>query len=394
MIRFCDGFDLCTYTGAALKYNGYNATFNQGQMITGRDGLGQALWLFNTAFGEANYTVILDAQSTYGFNMDWQWSAGSPSTREWYRIGYLGTTLLSLRYRPDGTMDILGPLGAVLVNTVATSTTFTPGVYCTLELVAAFGTSGTVSLFKNGVLAATKSGVNFGSVLPDRHTFRFQGFGPPGIVLDNLIIWDGQSGDPFTGQYGRQRILSIEPAADLQAGEWSPSVPGPSFAMVDDNPSSSGGSPNGDINYLLALGTGPDAVFSMAKSDCSGLVLALAWNACARPDPTSANPLLDFVYIPALATLTVGNQRVAAVGHLNPDAPFATIDYFTYQVISKTNPVSGSNWQDTEISDGAFGCGAVATPQVRMTAFYLEKIIDLTGKPFNCGGGPTSFGGS
>src|SRR5580658_5685975 len=99
---------------------------------------------------------------------------------------------------------------------------------------------------------------------PDTLGFQMSGFGPPGIIIDNYIVWDGQPGDPFTGQYGRQRILTSEPTADLQPSEWTPSTPGPSFAMVDDQPLTAGGSPDGDATCLTATGTGPDAVFDMA----------------------------------------------------------------------------------------------------------------------------------
>lgn len=395
MIRFTFGGDLCSYGGAALAFNAFNKTFNQGAMIAGRDGLGQALWLFNTAFGQCNYEIALDPQSTWGFNMDWQQSGGAPIVQEWFRISIGATVILSLITKADGTMDIVGPLGAVLRNTGTTGTTFTPGQYCTLELKATFGTSGVVELRKNGVTAAITSTVNFGAVLPDHITvLRFAGFGPPGFIVDNVIVWDGQPGDPFTGFYGRQRILSILPVADLQGGEWQPSSPGPSFAMVNDGPLSAGGSPNGDTNYLLALGTGPDAVFTMDKSDCSGLILALSFNACTRPDPTSATPSFDFVYVPVLATIVVGHKIIAAVGQWNTDAPVATKDYLDYQAVVPLNPVSSSGWLDAEIASGAFGVGASATPQQRLTAFYLEKVIDLTGKPFDCGGaGIYSFGG-
>lgn len=393
MMRHTDGFDLATYQGAILKYKGYNATFNQGAMVAGRDGIGQALELFNTAFGEANYIVPLDAQSLWGFNMDWQWSGGTQPDMEWYRIAIGATVLLSLMTRTDGTMDILGPSGTLLVNTGSTSTGFQPGVWSTLELKVQFGVSGSVELRKNGVTAAVKSAVNFGATLPDTHTvLRLEGFGPPGFIIDNLIVWDGQTraGDPFNDFYGRQRILSIEPDADLQPGEWQPSTPGPSVNMVADDPSTPGGSPDGDLTYLLAQATGPDAVFEMASSPCSGLILGLIWNACMRPDPNTATPGVDFVFIPRLSTLVVGHQTVTAAGDLT-EVP-ALLDYLTYQVITSQNPDTMTGWQDTDISDGSFGVGASASPQLRLTAFYLEKLIDLTGKPFNCGGGTYSFG--
>lgn len=385
MIRATRGFDECDYNGAALSFAGFTRTFNQGSMVTGRDGIGQALFVENTAFGTVNYIDIFDSQSTWGFNMDFQWSGGSQPNMVWYTIGYLGTVLFSLKLRADGTMDLLDSLGSVLVNTGSTSTGFSPGQYCTLELKVSFGVSGTASLWKNGVLAANKNAINFGSTLPDRMGFQMTGFGPPGLIIDNYLIYDGQPG--FNGQYGRQRILSILPTADLQGGEWLPTPPGPSFATVNDHNGSTGGSPNGDVNYIKGQATGPDAVFTMAASPCSGLILGLSWNACARPDPTVGTPGLDFVYIPTLVTIVVGHKPVTAVGQLNPDAPVATDNYFTYQVPKETNPNTSSGWLDQEIPDGAFGVGASASPDQRVTAFYLEKVIDLTGKPFDCGGG-------
>lgn len=388
MIRFADGFDLCGYFPGALKYAGYNNGFNQGVMATGRDGIGQALSIENNAFGQVIYESILDQQSRWGFNMDWQWSGGVQPEIVWYTIGFFGTVLLSLQLKGDGTMDILGPSLSLLVNTGSTGTTFQPGEWNTLELVCNFGTSGDVTLWSNGVLAATKSGVNFGATLPDRLGFQQSGFGPPGQIIDNYIVFDGQPG-AITGQRGRCRILSSEPVADLQGGEWNPSTPGPSFVMVDDGPATSGGSPDGDDTYLLALATGPDAVFEMAGTDCSGLILALAWNACMRPDPVTAMPSVNYVYAPA-ATLAVGTGTVIATGAFT-NSPFACDNYFTYQQVVEQNPVSTSNWTDADIANGTFGMGAAAAPQVRMTAFYLEKIIDLTGMPFECGGGPYAF---
>lgn len=391
MIRLTDGFDLCTYFPAAVKYSAFQRTFNQGSLITGRDGIGQALWIENCAFGSVQYLSKIDPQSTWGFNMDWQWSSGIQPTIIWYTIGYLSTTLFSLRLRPDGSMDLLGPGNALLVNTVAQKgIAFAPATWYTLELKVTFGTSGTAQLWQNGVLAAQATGIDFGTTNPDTLGFGFSGFGPPGPIIDNYVVWDGQSGDPFTGQYGRQRILSSEPIADLQSGEWTPSTPGPSFAMVDDSPSTAAGSPDGDTTFLAALPTGPDAVFEMAATPCSGLILSLAWNACMRPNPLTATPSVDFVYYPN-AVQVVGNKNLAAVGDLNPDAPVALQNYFTYQVPVPQNPATMTNWTDQDIANGTFGVGAAASPQVNLTAFYLEKVIDLTGKPYECGGGPITF---
>jgi hypothetical protein len=392
VIRLTDGFDLCSYFGAALKYNQFNRTFNQGAMIAGRDGIGQALWIQNTAFGIVNYSAKFDSQNVWGFNMDWQWSGGSQPDMVWYQISIGGSDVLfSLRLRSDGTMDLLGPLGSTLANTGSTSTGFAPGQWCTLELKVTFGTAGQAELRKNGVRAAITPAVNFGATLPDTHSFGMEDFGPPGPVLDNLIIWDGQAGDPFTTFYGRQRILSSEPIADLQPGEWQPSTPGPSYPMVDDHNGIPGSSPDGDTTYLEALATGPDAVFEMQATPCSGLILALVWNACMRPDPNTAVPGVDMVFIPLLSTIVVGHASVAGVGYLNPDLPAATIDYLTYQGIVATNPQTGSNWGDQDIANATFGVGAAAAPQVRLTAFYLEKVIDLTGLPFECGGGSYAY---
>lgn len=392
MIRRTHGFDTCDYNGAALGFAGFNRTFNQGSVVTGRDGIGQALWIENCAFGSVQFLDIIDPQSTWGFNMDWQWSGGTQPTMVWYTIGFLSTTLFSLRLKPDGSMDLLGPGNALLANTFAQKgITFQPGQWCTLELMVNFGSSGSAYLWQNGTLAAEVTGIGFGTTDPDTLGIQQSGFGPPGSVIDNYIIWDGQPGDPFTGQYGRQRILTNLPNADLQPGEWTPSTPGPSFAMVDDDyPVTAGGSPDGDATCLAALATGPDAVFEMAATPCSGLILSLVWNACMRPNPLTSTPSVDMVYYPAMVEV-VGNVNVAAVGYLNPDAPAATENYFTYQQPVPQNPVSMTNWTDQDIANGTFGVGAAAAPQVNLTAFYLEKVIDLTGKPYECGGGPVTF---
>jgi len=129
----------------------------------------------------------------------------------------------------------------------------------------------------------------------------------------------------------------------------------------------------------------------MASSDCSGLILALVWNACMRPDPNTATPGVDFVFVPRLSTLVVGHDTVASGGDLT-SIP-ALLDYLTYQVITTENPDTGVGWQDVDISNSSYGIGASASPQVRMTAFYLEKVVDLTGKPFDCSHGSYAYAG-
>ena len=111
MLRRTHGFDLCDGNGAVLFFDSYEASFMQDSMVTGRDGLGQAIWLFNTAFGEADFLDELDPQPIWGFHMDYQMSGtvvgGASPEMEFYRIyNDTGTPIMSLYQRGDGLMEI------------------------------------------------------------------------------------------------------------------------------------------------------------------------------------------------------------------------------------------------------------------------------------------------
>jgi hypothetical protein len=93
MIRFVDGFDLCSFGQCSpVKYNGYQVSFSQGRMLNGRDNVGQAIAIENSAFGEVFYETILDSQPVWGFHMDFQWEQSPFVAMQWYRIGGLAGT--------------------------------------------------------------------------------------------------------------------------------------------------------------------------------------------------------------------------------------------------------------------------------------------------------------
>ncbi len=387
MIRFVDGFDLCDFSvGSPLKYPGYQVTFSQGRMIAGRDNVGRAIAIENSAFGEVFYETILDSQPVWGFHMDFQWEQAPFVAMQWYRIGGLAGTAFALNLRTYGKMDLIGPLGSVLATT---SAPFAVGTFSTLELKVQFSHTGRVELRNNGVTVAAVN-VDFGTFadnpLPDRMGFHYQAFAKQGLVIDNYVVWDGQvvAGDPFHDFYGRVQVQTLRASLDATSG-WTPKTGNSDVAMVFD--SSPSPSPDGDTTYIAPTGTGTDALLDMAAPDCVGLIIALAFNVCAKPTAPS-NPTIDLVCQLNGPTQVVGNVSPQPVGNLNPFNPVSMVDYLTYQVIVLNSPATGAVWNSQEIADGSFGVGASANTDVRVTAFYLEQVIDLTGRAFDCGGGP------
>lgn len=391
-LRKFDGFDAVSGATCMLKYPGTFINFLQASAIAGRPGPvssgpnGNSIFLFNTAFGEANFTDILDAQSTWGIHMDFRmWNNGLGASYpdvEWYRIGNASQTMLALRQRTDGKMDVRSyDSHGVLTTLLTTAFVFPPNDFITLELLATFGTSGTWELRVAGNNVIGSGAHNFGTALPDRLTYRFQGFGPPGPNLDNYVIQDGSAG-PIE-HLGPARITTLSPVADL-TGTWSRNGPGSLFGAISDL-----GGPDGDVTYLTPGALSARTGFQVRKSPCFGLNLGLAVNICGRPNggsphvgPTVRERAATNLILPELLLTDQGTS-------LSTDPNLR--GYGTYQVITTQSFETGGPWTDSRISNSAWGFDADnSVPGERVTQFYLEKLTTLLLKPFDCGG-PSAY---
>lgn len=383
-LRGVDGFDCCDYQQADVKYNSYFGTFNQGNIVPGRRS-GNALQILNTAFGESNWTVALGSQNTWGIHMDVSFAGFQ--AMEFFRISAGATTILALRTRPNGLIDIYAR--GVLAMTA--SQALIAGVWNTLELRIDVGAVNRAELRYNGTAVAA-GGVNWGSptLIPDRVSFRFAGF-PPGYTIDNYVIWDGQTTDPYSDFLGPVNVDTLLPVSDASApGAWTPSSGTTLWQMVADHQGISGGAPDGDLSYITP-GPTYDALFALSASPCIGKVLAVALNACSRP--IIGNQTLQFLFQgtgPERNLGTVLTKPAGTWGAPGSGIPVALVNYATYQVLAALNPDTAAGWIDQEINNGSWGVGAAGTPQ-RVSAVYLEKLTSMTPQPYNCGSGNYSF---
>jgi hypothetical protein len=390
MLRRTHGFDLCDGNGAVLFFDSYEASFMQDSMVTGRDGLGQAIWLFNTAFGEADFLDELDPQPIWGFHMDYQMSGtvvgGASPEMEFYRIyNDTGTPIMSLYQRGDGLMEIWNNGGSIAVSNILYP--FVPGTWATLELYGTFsiGSDNTIELRQNGVQIAKVTGVNWGiagtAEFPYIMGFRWAGFGPPGIQVDNYIVYDGQVDGPqaiatFTG---RVRITSLYPQSELQTA-WLRNANVVNYPNVADRPDAGySGVPDGNGTYIYPPPSEADQFFGIGRSPCYGLVLGLSVNFVAAPQDES------YCTCDVLLQEQGTNYDLAEFDMDGPSNDGEAPGYSGYQVCLETSPATSTNFVDGEISSAFWGLGSTVGTDFLVTQFFLEKVVDLTGKPYTCG---------
>lgn len=411
MLLLIDGFDLVDATGAPMKYNAFFTQFLQQQMLAGRPGPansgppGQSLWIFNSAFGDADYFIIPPAGffgGVIGFHMDIAFRTTAQNrTRdlvdlnlEFFRV-MAGPTLLfslsTLAGDTNGRLTAIGSGGGTL------------GVYggpiyydtwYTLEAKIRCGASGgfEVRINRSTVL----SGPSFTSLPPDRAGFLQKFFGPPGPNIDNYVLWDANPSDGFSDFLGPCRVTSYFPIMDIGSG-WIPTPQHTATGAVSDVPGVSAQSPDGDLSYAIANGAGARQLFTMSQvagaqavSPCFGKNLALAINACVRPtdDNTPSHQGFDLLARPRVTVFPIASVRPVAVGEqfMRGFHPNLT-DYAIYQAIAAKSPESAGVWTDVEIASAAFGLQLHAVvPDTRWTQFNVEKLTTtIPGVPFSCG---------
>ena len=433
MIRFVDGFDVCGETGSLMKYNGFVAhdSFLQVGIVTGypspasppaKSGPypGQAQWLVNTAFGQGNVQKIFTepppSSGIWGAIFYWKMlpagfgpfsgpaAPGINPFMDWYRISNSSQDVVVFRVLPDGTWQIRDRHA----NIVHTTQSFTMGQWYRVEFKFQFP-SGTWELRIDGTKDGGDANYNWDiSTIPDRFNHRWQGFGPPGIVMDDYVIWDGDTTetDKNNDFLGPIRITTIWPIKDVNDG-WSHvigrstgSAPASGAFACQDLPFAYGGgpaesgdnSPDGDLTYIFPNGVGANQLFQMLQSPCFGRNLAIAvnWNA----KPVGATQATDAVCRITRSLRNLGFKTLTDVGNQFQQFIPAQFGYQTYQVISTVSTETNTFWTDAEINNGSWGVQVHVgtTPNQRVSQFYIEKVTALDGRSFTCGGGgPYSF---
>lgn len=379
MIRLIDGFDLVDFFNAALPYQINSGIFEQGQMLAGQTPGGQSWWIFNTGFGEADFTVILDNQPTWCINLWFRplTSATDPQTQVWrdvifYEIGDVLGTTFDLRQRTDGTVQFRSATVPVAI--------FGPVVVGLWTAVQIKVTATAWTLKVNGVQVGT--GVPGLWRQPDRFTFRWDN--AAGLNLDHYVLNDGQGVQNNDFLPYPWRVDTAYPLAIVQNG-WGVHGQTDALKCVYDRfgfPPSEGEYPDGDLGYLQPTGIDQLALFQMTDLPCVGRVLAATLNVVAKPTASTQQVKLvvEEASLHVLSEPSVVGRSIQVPG----SRPELT-DYVTYQAITETDTEAGTGWTVGAVNRAAWGVKS-DTIGVRVTQIFVSLVSTTNpAVSFDCG---------
>lgn len=380
MIRHVDGFDVSVFDLSGLPYTINLGIFAQGGVVLPQAGNGQSWWIFNTAFGSAEYLKVLDPQSVWIVNLWFRAlvAATGPQTQTWvastfYKIQDAVGTLFDLRQLTTGHVLLRGSLGETLLDMGP----FPVGDWVALQVKVSAG-AWTVKV--NGVTAGT--GVPGVFRNPDRFMHRWAG--GAGFNLDHYVICDGTGTENNDFLPYPWRVDSMYGFATIQ-NAWTVRVRADALQCIYDHLNAPSGAtfyPDGELGYLKPTAGGQRALFQMIDSPCVGRVLGLALSVVAKP--TTGTPTVQLIVkqtaVAMLAQPTLGARAVELPGRPELD------DYFTYQGISETQPEGGERWTDGKINEASWGVEADSA-DVHVTQIFVQKVTttDLTFS-YDCGG--------
>ncbi len=382
-LLFTDGFDICDFITSTLKYPGSSLSgIFQGTIQTGVDSAGMRS-IDNTGGSLASLPRSFGTQSKVIWCEHFGIFATGFTQQTWVIIGASGTPILQLQIQNDGTIQLQDGSGGLLSTTPAISLS----TMYWIEMNAIYGTSAEIEVWL-GLAGATPTrvihltGVNLGSTMPDRYTITWSSPSAYRLREDNVQVY---SFDALTDRNGPAAVTG--------------QIVG---ALVNSN---------------------QRLTFNPKTSPCRGLVLGVALDLCAKP--VSGTPSLSGVVNERAALVVLGTQTVTdTTNTLVPGTP-ALFGFATYQYISMTNS-AGSGWNDAQILTAQWGAQTSSSPwtkaagtsilqavaddfgagyshvpdgtdtydtegSVDVTQVYLEKVYDLTGKPFNCGQASYAF---
>lgn len=395
---FLNGFSVESFVDRKfapyVPTDGIAHSFAQGVFIPGRYG-GFAWDIFNTAFWEINYTTPTFAPSSVvnvHLNIKPTYHSGDPLTQSWFRVMFLrlqfgNQNQIALQMNETGHIEVVrGGVGRNATGTViaTTSASFPVGQWADLELRVAVGAPGNVRLWREGVeVINVNTNTNAQGSTIDRVTLRWETFGPPGMAFCDFAVGIGDSN---VDRFGVCRVMKISPIADYITGAWSTVNAWPNrppggvthFGCVNDLLSDlDRGAPDDNTSYLAGDGSSGVDLFGVQETDCVGSILAVAANLAAKA--LTGSPRVQAIFQDS----TEGTPRnVGAV--VLPDSA----GYPVQQRMIELYPVTGDRWGDADIISSAWGLLAGAGGTMRVTTFYLEKLVSLDPTvPYECGGG-------
>jgi hypothetical protein len=415
VLRLIDGWDAVFGNDQVqLKYPQSYITFlQQGGIAGGAPGpvgssatLDRGEYIFNTAFGEATFQRTFDQQPTWTVAFDFQMGgvgSGNPyPIMEFFRLSFgpkpAGIKLLSMTTTAAGLVNVTFYDGTSSENTLATFTSsqaLTPNQWKHMDITATFTGSGSFSLrffdaFSPTVVAmSTGVGISGPYPMPDTVTpARWEGFGPPGVAIDNLVIYDGQNnGDGFVSPTAnpQQRITTVIPASDLPRGDWTPFIAAPTLSQDAVNPLRFN-TPMSDYDYATPNNANALQLFTFGSVPCYGQINAIALNyALKAVPPISTLPQItaairELISINSAGVLTALNLFPSSIGSL-------TRGYWIVQAIAAFSLQTGATWKANDLSQISIGMisDPLNTPE-RVSALFLEVLTDVSGLPYTCGG--------
>jgi len=376
MIRATHGFDDVDAVGVGLQFDAshYN-DFGTAQIFSGAPGTGSgnALFIWFNSFGANYLTRIFDPQTmwTVGLNASLYYNTigPGPAVQELFlELGDSTGAMVGLQFEADGSISIRDLIHGLQV--ARTSSTFAVGVWNPyLELKCSGFGSGSVTcqLYSNDTLAC--SGTLATSRLPDRVSLVQNIIG---VMFDNVVILDGQGAAPWNDRLGPVRLTTITPAAN-GTGSWPVTGGVAAYSAVWDQlgrfPDAQ--TPDGDTTYLAPVALGAQQTFQLGSAACYGLILGISANMCFRG--TSGSATVDALLIEGAGVYDLGSLSWTGAA------------YRTLQVFTGLSPASGSYFNDAEIAGNLWGFKTNTSPDLRVTQFYLEKIVSLRNVPYQCG---------
>lgn len=382
-LLWCNGFDNCEFNTSTLKYPGASlSAIFQGTIQTGIFSTGMRS-IDNTGGATASLPVIFGTQSIVLWAEHIQIAAASFTQQTFLILGASGAPLLQLQIQADGTIQLLDGSGGTLGTTPALSLNTSYWLECN----AKYGTSAEIEVWF-GLAGAIPTrvihltGVNLTSTLPDRFTTVWSSPSAYRLREDNVQVWAATA---LSDRNGPACVTGQIVGALVNAGGWTKGAGSSILQAVADRDSAGYAHvPDGTASYDV---TGPGFLsFNPATSPCTGLVLAESVNLVAAPvDPT---PTISGCVKERVSTTVLGTKTVVdSTNTLVPGTP-ALFGFAAYQFIAMLN-AAGQNWNDAQIITSQWG--AQAAGMLQITQIYLEKVVDLTGRKFNCGQNSYSF---
>lgn len=368
---------------------GVSGSFEQGSRVTGLSGYGQAWRLFNTAGREKNYHALLgeNCQNVVGhmlFKQLGTFSALFNGPMVFWRFQYGNAMQISFRLKTSGGVSSYviecfrggngdnACTGGTLIGTSSTTWTLEEikRLECRIEI---HSSAGTVRLWQDGVLVMHLFGISTKPVATgycDKVTWRGQG-GQVFVEWDDLII----ASDDTTGseRIGAVRVDPLRLTEDYQNGlGWTPNGGLTHVSRFADNDVFNQ-TPDGDITYLSGGASSGDDLYTCIEPACTAAVRAISLNVAAKA--LTGAPTIQ----PRLLYSDGELYNFGAV-----QTPEST-RYAVQQSIMTFNP-EDNRWTDGQIGESAFGIRGGGSGTMRVSLVYLERVLSLTGEPYECDG--------